>query len=104
MFGRNTPAAMGTPSNSFEEISEYAPRLITPARLGAPPGTKLVQAACGRGHSILLGSNGDMWGVGANVSGQVSKILHRGLLLPQLERAGSANKTFQVWAQPVQGN
>ena len=66
---------MGSPSNAFDEISEFAPRCITPARLGAPAGTKFVHAACGRYHSILVGSNGDMWSAGGNSNGQVRQIL-----------------------------
>ena len=72
MFGRNQPHALGSPSNSFDEISECAPRKVTATSLGAPLGTTLVHAACGRGHSLLVGSNGDMWAAGGNQSGQVS--------------------------------
>jgi hypothetical protein len=101
MFGRNIPPAMASPTNSYDEISEFAPRCISPTRLGAPAGTKFVHAACGRQHSILVGSNGDMWSAGGNASAQVS-----GLYL-NLEGGKCklfATPFYTVWSQSVQGS
>jgi alpha-tubulin suppressor-like RCC1 family protein len=53
-------------------VSENAPRKLTATDLGAPAGTKFVHAACGRGHSLLVGSNGHVWTAGMNNMGQVS--------------------------------
>ena len=69
LFGRNQPAALGVPG--VESISENAPRQLRATDLGAPPGTVFVNAACGRGHSVLVGSNGRVWTAGLNTLGQV---------------------------------
>lgn len=71
MFGRNAPAALGCDE---EVISENTPRKLTARQLGAPKDTVFVQAACGRGHSLLIGSNGDVWTAGANSHGQVREV------------------------------
>ena len=68
MFGRNAPAALGCEG---EFVSETTPRKLTARQLGAPKGTIFVHAACGRNHSLLIGSNGDVWTAGANSHGQV---------------------------------
>jgi len=102
MFGRNIPPAMGSPSNSFDEISEFAPRCISPTQLGAPTGTKFVHAACGRQHSILVGSNGDMWSAGGNASGQCghnpSKEVTSFNLIKGPTLGGKKQKVIQVGA------
>lgn len=69
MFGRNTSCALGV--SNVDEISENAPRHVTPQQLKAPKGTRFVHAACGRGHSLLVGSGGELWTCGANAFGQV---------------------------------
>jgi alpha-tubulin suppressor-like RCC1 family protein len=71
MFGRNQPPALGVPG--IDTISENAPRSLRATDLGAPPGTIFVNAACGRSHSILIGSNGRVWTAGLNTLGQVKK-------------------------------
>lgn len=45
---------------------------VTPHDLGAPNGTRWVHAACGRNHTLLVGSDGSLWSAGANSYGQVS--------------------------------
>lgn len=40
--------------------------------LGAEEGTTFVDAAIGRTHSLLVGSNGQVWSAGKNDLGQVS--------------------------------
>jgi hypothetical protein len=69
LFGRNQLAALGVPS--VDAISENAPHQVRAIDLGAPPGTVFVNAACGRSHSILIGSNGRVWTAGLNSLGQV---------------------------------
>ena len=69
LFGRNQPAALGVPG--VDAISENAPRSLRATDLGAPPGTVFVNAACGRSHSVLVGSNGRVWTAGLNSLGQV---------------------------------
>ncbi|KAI9455036.1 RCC1/BLIP-II [Russula earlei] len=68
LFGRNQPTALGVPG--VDAISENAPRALRATDLGAPPGTKFVNAACGRSHSVLIGSNGRVWTAGLNSLGQ----------------------------------
>jgi hypothetical protein len=69
LFGRNQLAALGVPG--VDAISENAPRRLQAADLGAPPGVVFVDAACGRSHSVLVGSNGRVWTAGLNTLGQV---------------------------------
>jgi alpha-tubulin suppressor-like RCC1 family protein len=69
LFGRNNPSALGIPN--ADVISENAPRKLIPADLGAADGTKFVHAACGRNHSLLVGSDGEVWSAGTNNLGQV---------------------------------
>jgi len=71
MFGRNQASALG--ASGPEYISENAPWRLRATELGAPKGTRFVHAACGRGHSILVGSNGQMWTAGVNNVGQVGR-------------------------------
>jgi alpha-tubulin suppressor-like RCC1 family protein len=74
LFGRNQPAALGVPG--VESISENAPRPLRATDLGAPLGTVFVNAACGRSHSVLVGSNGRVWTAGLNTLGQVKLSSH----------------------------
>ena len=69
LFGRNQPAALGI--TNVDTISENAPSPLRATDLGAPPGTIFVNAACGRSHSVLIGSNGRVWTAGLNALGQV---------------------------------
>lgn len=77
LFGRNSNGALGIPS-SVGFVSETSPIKLKPASLGAAPGIKFVHAACGRNHSILVGSVGQVWAAGANNVGQVHR--HSGSL------------------------
>ncbi|PPQ97999.1 hypothetical protein CVT26_003061 [Gymnopilus dilepis] len=68
LFGRNGYSALGVPDAEY--VSENAPRLVKATDLGAPKGTKFVHAACGRNHTILVGSDGSVWTAGQNNLGQ----------------------------------
>lgn len=70
LFGRNTSSALGV--SGVDVISENAPWKLRAQDLGAAAGTKFVHAACGRAHSILVGSDGRVWTAGVNLLGQVS--------------------------------
>lgn len=48
--------------------------MLSPSELGAPKGTRFVEAACGRNHTLLIGSDGSLWTAGANNLGQVRVI------------------------------
>lgn len=69
MFGRNERASLGVAGREY--ISENAPlKLTAPVLHGASPRTRFVHAACGRNHSLLIGSEGQVWSAGANNLGQ----------------------------------
>ncbi|EIM79311.1 RCC1/BLIP-II [Stereum hirsutum FP-91666 SS1] len=68
LFGRNTSSALGV--SGVDVISENAPWKLRAQDLGAAAGTKFVHAACGRAHSILVGSDGRVWTAGVNLLGQ----------------------------------
>jgi alpha-tubulin suppressor-like RCC1 family protein len=69
MFGRNERSAMGV--SNVDQISENAPRRLFAASLpGSSPRTRFVHAACGRNHSLLVGSEGQLWTAGINNLGQ----------------------------------
>ncbi|TFK48358.1 RCC1/BLIP-II [Heliocybe sulcata] len=67
-FGRNEKACQGLVG--VECVWETAPRRVTPADLGAHKGTKFVHAGCGRNHTLLVGSEGQVWSAGMNNLGQ----------------------------------
>jgi alpha-tubulin suppressor-like RCC1 family protein len=87
VFGRNTAGALGTGTGaskakkfktkedtpaSDDSISEHAPRRITASSLpGGRAGQKIIHAACGRSHTLLVGSGGQVWASGSNNVGQV---------------------------------
>lgn len=58
-----------------EYISENAPVKVLPTELGADEGTRFVHAACGRNHTLLVGSDGNVWAAGANSLAQVCGLL-----------------------------
>lgn len=69
MFGRNERSSLGVAGREY--VSENAPLKLTAATLpGASPKTRFVHAACGRNHSLLVGSEGQVWSTGANNLGQ----------------------------------
>ena len=68
---RNGSSALGLPASTTEYVSENAPKEVKPQDLGAPPGVRFVHTACGRNHTLLVGSCGTMWVAGANTLGQV---------------------------------
>ncbi|EPQ56793.1 hypothetical protein GLOTRDRAFT_92642 [Gloeophyllum trabeum ATCC 11539] len=69
-FGRNERAAQGL--TGVDYVWENEPRHLKPSELGAPGGTRFVSAACGRNHSLLVGSGGQLWTAGWNNLGQSS--------------------------------
>ena len=71
LFGRNDKGALGVPG--VDAISENAPVRLTAQELSAPKGTRFVHAACGRSHTLLVGSGGQLWSAGANPLGQVRR-------------------------------
>ncbi|KAH7891008.1 regulator of chromosome condensation 1/beta-lactamase-inhibitor protein II [Phlebopus sp. FC_14] len=68
LFGRNAPCALGVAG--VDVISENTPRRVLATDFGAKEGTTFVHAACGRGHSLLVDSEGYVWSAGANNFGQ----------------------------------
>ncbi|KAH9941975.1 RCC1/BLIP-II [Amylocystis lapponica] len=68
LFGRNERAALGVAGT--EVVSENAPRRLTAQQLGASKETRFVYAACGKNHTLLVGSEGQLWTTGANNAGQ----------------------------------
>lgn len=72
LFGRNGFSCLGVSGEEY--ISENAPRMVKASDLGAPKGTKFVHAACGRNHTLLVGSDGSVWSAGVNNLGQVCGI------------------------------
>ncbi|KXN84132.1 hypothetical protein AN958_00402 [Leucoagaricus sp. SymC.cos] len=68
LFGRNGSSCLGVSGEDY--ISENAPRKVKPSELGAPKGIKFVHAACGRNHTLLVGSDGSIWSAGVNNLGQ----------------------------------
>jgi len=69
LFGRNGSSCLGVTGK--DHISENEPRMINPVDLGSPAGTKFVHAACGRNHTLLVASDGNVWTAGVNIVGQV---------------------------------
>lgn len=72
LFGRNGSSCLGVEGPEY--ISENAPRLVRATDLGAAKGTTFVHAACGRNHTVLVGSDGTVWAAGENKLGQVGQI------------------------------
>ncbi|KAK7045887.1 hypothetical protein VNI00_007318 [Paramarasmius palmivorus] len=70
LFGRNNFSSLGLDPSEFEYISENAPMKLSPTELGASSNTKFIHAACGRNHTLLVGSDGNVWTAGANSLGQ----------------------------------
>ncbi|KAF7964752.1 hypothetical protein HWV62_3270 [Athelia sp. TMB] len=68
LFGRNERSVLGV--TKPEVVSETAPIRLKAADLGAEEGTTFVHAAIGRTHSLLVGSNGQVWSAGKNDLGQ----------------------------------
>ncbi|KAJ3767182.1 regulator of chromosome condensation 1/beta-lactamase-inhibitor protein II [Lentinula raphanica] len=74
IFGRNGSSCLGVTKDAagmaIDAISENAPMKLNPVDLGSSIGTKFVDAACGRNHTLLVGSDGQVWTAGANSLGQ----------------------------------
>lgn len=69
LFGRNGSSCLGVSGEEY--ISENAPRMVKASDFGAAKGTKFVDAACGRNHTLLVGNEGSVWSAGVNNVGQV---------------------------------
>ena len=80
MFGRNDKSCMGV--SGVDAISENEPRRLTAQELGAPKGTRFVHAACGRNHTLLVGSDGQLWSAGQNHAGQASQSIWGAIEFP----------------------
>ena len=65
------PVARIPPERLISVAPENAPRRVVPQELGAPKSTRFVHAALGRNHTLLVGSEGQVWTAGANHAGQV---------------------------------
>lgn len=74
LFGRNNYSALGVAG--VDEVSENAPKHVIPTQIKAAKGTRFVHAACGRTHSLLVGSGGELWSAGLNNFGQVRVLYH----------------------------
>ncbi|KAJ3997061.1 regulator of chromosome condensation 1/beta-lactamase-inhibitor protein II [Lentinula boryana] len=74
IFGRNGSCCLGVTKDAsgkaIDAISENAPMKLNPVDFGCNHGTKFVDAACGRNHTLLVGSDGQVWTAGANPLGQ----------------------------------
>ncbi|KAJ3796343.1 regulator of chromosome condensation 1/beta-lactamase-inhibitor protein II [Lentinula aff. detonsa] len=74
IFGRNGSCCLGVTKDAsgkaIDAISENAPMKLNPVDFGSNNGTKFVDAACGRNHTLLVGSDGQVWTAGANPLGQ----------------------------------
>ncbi|WVQ84629.1 hypothetical protein IAT38_006784 [Cryptococcus sp. DSM 104549] len=69
IFGRPPSPHLSESMNGI--IPENVPVKISPTSVGLPKGTKWVSGAAGRGHLLLVDSEGGVWGCGNNVVGQV---------------------------------
>ncbi|KAJ9125455.1 hypothetical protein QFC22_000416 [Naganishia vaughanmartiniae] len=71
LIGRNTFSCFGISSTILPQTPpEYAHKVLTKSLPGANPTTKIVQAACARHHTVLVGSEGQVWVAGKNDVGQ----------------------------------
>ncbi|KAJ7594389.1 regulator of chromosome condensation 1/beta-lactamase-inhibitor protein II [Mycena floridula] len=68
IFGRNNYSCLGIVGVEF--VSENGPVRLRASELGAPKGTRFVRAACGRNHTILVTSDGNVYTAGVNALGQ----------------------------------
>ncbi|KAF5316310.1 hypothetical protein D9619_006834 [Psilocybe cf. subviscida] len=86
LFGRNGFSCLGVQGPEY--ISENAPRLVRATDLGAAAGTTFVHAACGRNHTLLVGSDGTVWAAGQNNLGQCGQNV-----CPEISRFTAVNVT-----------
>ncbi|WRT70196.1 uncharacterized protein IL334_007190 [Kwoniella shivajii] len=69
IFGKPPSPSLASAPDGI--ISEHAPVKISPSSVGLTKGAKFVHGAAGRGHVLLVDSQGDVWGCGNNVVGQI---------------------------------
>lgn len=73
LFGRNGSSALGV--NNLDAVSENAPRKVRPSDLGSSTkDARFVDAACGRNHTLLVASDGNVYSAGVNTFGQVTPL------------------------------
>jgi alpha-tubulin suppressor-like RCC1 family protein len=66
------------PSTGEGAVSENAPYRVRAEDLpGGKQGERIVHAACGRSHTLLVSSLGTVWAAGANTVGQVRRFMSR---------------------------
>lgn len=71
IIGRNTFSCFGIPSAILPQTPpEFAYKVSAKSLPGASATTKIVQAACARHHTVLVGSEGQVWVAGKNDVGQ----------------------------------
>ncbi|KAH7100483.1 RCC1/BLIP-II [Auriculariales sp. MPI-PUGE-AT-0066] len=73
LWGRNFTSSLGVSSEQTPVIDTARPARLMPSQLGAPRGTKFVHAAVGRGHTVLVASNGSAWASGTNTHSQCGR-------------------------------
>lgn len=79
LFGR-LPTASLVPGNT-DVVSEHTPMKVSPRSVGLPKGVKWVDGAAARSHTLLVASDGSVWGCGNNVFGQLGLVSHPTLAL-----------------------
>lgn len=71
LIGRNTFSCFGIASAILPQTPpEFAYKVLAKSLPGATATTKIVQAACARHHTVLVGSEGQVWAAGKNDVGQ----------------------------------
>ncbi|KAI0825648.1 RCC1/BLIP-II [Irpex lacteus] len=99
LFGRSERFVLGVPG---DVVSENAPKKLTPQEVGASKGVKFVNAACGRSHTVLVGSDGQVWTSGVNNSGQcghpVCPEIQKFKAIDPIEFEGTKEKVVQAAA------
>jgi alpha-tubulin suppressor-like RCC1 family protein len=70
-IGRNTFSCFGIASAILPQTPpEFAYKVAAKSLPGATATTRIVQAACARHHTVLVGSEGQVWTAGKNDVGQ----------------------------------
>jgi hypothetical protein len=74
-IGRNTHSCFGVSADtkpSTKALEEYT--VHARSLRGASRENRIVHAACGRGHTVLVGSDGKAWSAGLNTSAQCGQV------------------------------
>ena len=71
LIGRNTFSCFGIASAILPQTPpQFAYKIAAKSLPGASATTKIMQAACARHHTVLVGSEGQVWAAGKNDVGQ----------------------------------